>query len=394
MKFCLVTDHLSPHEVPLACRLAERLGEPDFRYVVTETTEPGRKSLGWEVAEHPWCLVIGGSASKAAEAERLIQEADVVLFGNRSHPLIPWRLQRNRLTIYSSERWLKPPAGLLRLASASFLGLLYRYWRWSRRPSFQFLALGEHARADMRLLGLFPGKRSPFGYFVDPSEGGCAPKARAGALKILWVGRMLDWKRVDTLVRAVGVLVAEGRDVRLQLVGQGPEESRLRKLADRVNGRCSSASGGGAQGMEKDGAHPIAFHPPVPIAEVRRLMREADVYVLPSTGREGWGVVLNEAMLEGCAVVAARQTGSGSALVRHGESGLLFSAGSVRGLAEALRRLESDEGLRLRLAQTGQLRVSEEWVPSVAAERLLLFAQALLRGEKVPAWPQGPLGAG
>lgn len=403
MKFCLVTDNLSPHEVPLARQLAKKLGNQSFCYIVKETTEMDRKSLGWDVEEYPWCLVIGGAESKAVVAERWIQEADAVLFGNRNHPLIPWRLKHSKLTLYSSERWLKPPVGFLRLAHFSFFALVLKYWGWSRSEAFHFLALGLHAFSDMDRLGLFPCKKRLFGYFVDPAENSGTPRRRQGPLKILWVGRMLHWKRVDTLIRTIGVLIKEGRDIRLKLVGQGPEEHRLKKLSETINcqqptmgdgqNQQSVVSTGTTKGLKKSCTNtlPITFHPPVPIHEVRKYMREADVYVLPSNGREGWGVVLNEAMLEGCAVIAARQTGSGATLIRQGENGLLFSAGSVRELAASLGRLESDEELRLRLAKAGQESVLREWIPSVAAERLVAFCEACLLNGEPPNWPSGPL---
>ena len=47
MTFCLVTDQLSPHELPLACALAERLGQATFQYVVNTGSDATRRNLGW-----------------------------------------------------------------------------------------------------------------------------------------------------------------------------------------------------------------------------------------------------------------------------------------------------------------------------------------------------------
>ena len=120
-------------------------------------------------------------------------------------------------------------------------------------------------------------------------------------------------------------------------------------------------------------------------------MRQADVYVLPSNGIEGWGVVVNEAMLEGCAVIASRESGSGATLISDGENGLLIPSGSVNALTRALERLEADEALRLRLASAGQAAMLAEWTPSIAAERLLAFCEAKLANRPPPIWPTGPM---
>ncbi len=54
----------------------------------------------------------------------------------------------------------------------------------------------------------------------------------------------------------------------------------------------------------------IKFYPPVPISEVRKLMREHDVYVLASNGYEGWGAVVSEALEEEMKVIGTFESGS------------------------------------------------------------------------------------
>jgi glycosyltransferase involved in cell wall biosynthesis len=120
-------------------------------------------------------------------------------------------------------------------------------------------------------------------------------------------------------------------------------------------------------------------------------MRQADVYVLPSSGTEGWGVVVNEALLEGCAVIASRESGAGATLIRDGENGLLIPSGDIPALTRALERLEADEELRLRLAKAGQANMLAEWTPSIAAERLLAFCEAKIANRPLPIWPSGPM---
>lgn len=72
-----------------------------------------------------------------------------------------------------------------------------------------------------------------------------------------------------------------------------------------------------------------------------------DVFVLPSV-QEPWGLVVNEVMNAGRAVIVSDQVGCGPDLVRNGENGFIFRAGDVAGLAEALTRvLENRETCRL-----------------------------------------------
>ena len=65
-----------------------------------------------------------------------------------------------------------------------------------------------------------------------------------------------------------------------------------------------------------------------------------NVFVLPSF-YEPWGLVINEAMNAGRAVIASDQVGSAYDLIRHGENGFIFKAGDIQELASALKAVLS-----------------------------------------------------
>jgi glycosyltransferase involved in cell wall biosynthesis len=120
-------------------------------------------------------------------------------------------------------------------------------------------------------------------------------------------------------------------------------------------------------------------------------MREHHVYVLPSTGGEGWGMVINEAMGEGCAFVGSDSAGASRTMVRNGENGLLFPQGDVRRLAELLCELSTNHSLRLRLASEGQSTIVTRWSPAIAASRLASVCDSLLSGRKPELFDCGPM---
>ena len=299
------------------------------------------------------------------EARRIIENADVLMCGERDLGLMKKRCAANLMTIYCAERWFKPWMGMLRLLKPSYFKMAWRFVRLLRTSEKMFYyPMGIHAARDMaRLCGLFAGdfrclfrapqldfeqkpggriwlKNEPrntlnarrycldkmrmWGYFVEPSKFDALPVQEAGdtpsVCRVLWVGRLLNWKRVDVIVRAVGEHANLKRvddslpKITLDIYGTGPEEERLKKAA---------AEYGDA----------IRFHPPVPIAEVRRLMREHDVYVLASNAYEGWGAVVSEALEEGMAVIGTYEAGSSATILPDGN---LFHAGDWRRLADIL----------------------------------------------------------
>lgn len=143
---------------------------------------------------------------------------------------------------------------------------------------------------------------------------------------ILFVGRLRYYKGVDVLVRAM----AQVNGARCLIVGNGPEEERIRALvtelglADRVS----------LSGSLLDADLPAIYH-------------AADLFVLPSIHRsESLGIVLLEAMATGLPLIST-ELGTGTSYVnRHGETGLVVSPGDIDALASAINRLLGNEDLR------------------------------------------------
>jgi glycosyltransferase involved in cell wall biosynthesis len=169
-------------------------------------------------------------------------------------------------------------------------------------------------------------------------------------------------------------LQGELQDATLTLVGEGPVRKRLEQLAEKLLP-----------------AESYRFMPPMPVSEIFGLMGKHHIYVLPSNGYEGWGVVVNEAMSMGTAVVASAATGSANSMIRHKINGLLFQPADWRGLSNMLCLLGRDEEMRLQIAREGQRNVVECWSPAVAAKRFLLLSEALLMERPVPLFSDGPM---
>ena len=106
---------------------------------------------------------------------------------------------------------------------------------------------------------------------------------------ILFVGRLQARKRVDYLLRAC----AEIKDVRLIIVGDGPERAALESLAKEIYPRAEFVG-------SKHGA------------EIKTYFEGADLFVLPGTG----GLAVQEAMSHGLPVIVAQGDGTQDDLVR------------------------------------------------------------------------------
>ncbi len=141
---------------------------------------------------------------------------------------------------------------------------------------------------------------------------------------VLSVARLAPEKRLDVLVQAVAA--ATDSRLLLLLAGDGPERTRLERLAQELDVRVVFA---GDTDWEKIVEHYAA----------------ADIFALLSE-REPWAVVVNEAAACGLPLVLSDRIGAAHDLLRDGENGVLVRAGDVDAAARALRDLAADPELR------------------------------------------------
>ena len=183
--------------------------------------------------------------------------------------------------------------------------------------------------------------------------------AHAGRRIVLFVGRLVYYKGVDVLVRAVA-----GVDADLVLIGRGPLEDELRELA---------AAGGIAAR--------VTFLAPQDDDELAAWYHAADVFCLPSVARsEAFGLVQIEAHAAGTPVVSTDLPTGVPFANPDGVTGLIVPPGDVPALAAALNRLLGDDELRARLGGQAQERALREFtVPRMVARTMAVYAEAIER---------------
>ncbi len=187
---------------------------------------------------------------------------------------------------------------------------------------------------------------------VDPSQFAARPfRVNSDPFQILCVGRLVPAKGQHILLRAVTSLAAEGRNVLLRYVGDGPDRASLQAEVARLN--LGSV---------------VRFEGSVNQDRIREFYASADVFALASFA-EGIPVVLMESMAMEVPCVTTWITGIPE-LIRDGVDGLLVAASDEAGLADALRRLQDDPELRQKLGKAGRARILEAYNLPVNVERL------------------------
>lgn len=154
---------------------------------------------------------------------------------------------------------------------------------------------------------------------------------------VLYVGRLVAYKGVSTLIKAMADVQKE-MDAKLVIVGEGEDSKRFERLAEKLNVNAS-------------------FTGRLPKNEVVGWMRRARVLVLPSFSRlEAFGIVLLEAMACSTPVISANIPGP-SEVALHG--GLTFS--DVSELSEKLKEILINDKLATKLGNAGRKAVEEKF---------------------------------
>ena len=363
MKLVFLSNYFNHHQRYLSDALATRC---DYTFLATTPYNEKRLALGWTPEEEP--AYVCHYEADPQKAVRLLEEADVVLTGSAPEKLVQHCIQKNKLVLRYSERPLKKGLELKKF--------LPRFVKWHcQNPPWRkvyMLCASGYTASDYRKFGLFRGKTFRWGYFpkMKAYESGETLLSGKKPGTILWAGRFLDWKHPDDALAVAESLKKRGISFRMKIIGSGEMEDilgqRVQTLSDCV---------------ELTGA--------VPPEQVRECMEEAEIFLFTSDRKEGWGVVLNEAMNSGCAVVANRDIGSAPFLIKDGENGLLYPSGDVETLCNQVETLLSDPALTKKLGSRAYETILESWNPEVAAERLLCLAQSLQEGKR-PPYTQGP----
>lgn len=198
----------------------------------------------------------------------------------------------------------------------------------------------------------------PFG--IEEMRWAVVPPAPDGPPRALFIGRLAAYKGIDVLLRALATVP----ELRLDVVGSGPEGPRLRTLAQAlaVTDR-------------------VRWFGEYPDEDLPRRMAEAHMLVLPSvTTEEMFGLVVLEAMAAARPVVTTAVPSAVREVNVPGVTGLEVPIRDVDALAGALRELAADPARRAAMGTAGRQRVERQFTRRLMAERHLELYQRVMAG--------------
>ncbi|MEI6267754.1 MAG: glycosyltransferase family 4 protein [Methylococcaceae bacterium] len=360
---------ISPHKTDFLTAIAVRLPEVEIICCAEQGLQEERKVLGWTVSN---CNQV-----RTIIAPDITQIEDLV-FENSAHTL----------HIFSGTRYLPTLViGLktVKSCNARFAIMaeprVYDDWKgglrflqswltegWLRKNCAFVLAIGLNGPPWYKSVGYDPKKIFPFAYFVPPPQ---LAEARlntrqkpsdSSIISVGYLGRLVAMKGIFDLVKAVHQL---GKKARLTIVGTGPDEVALKEVCLQYK-------------IEVD------FRGVLPIQWIGEVLEELDVLVLASTSKDGWGVVVSEALMSGTAVVATHCVGA-SLMLDSALFGYKIVPNSPDEIAKAIKQLKANDAFTTQNRLARQLLARAKLSPEAGARYLADIINYQLGGGDKPA---------
>lgn len=246
--------------------------------------------------------------------------------------------------------------------------LLSSLKRWITRKADVLTVVSAAMKRKAMDMGLQDGARItdiPMG--VDTRQTFQPPDDRSQRKGLLFVGRLVDKKGVDYLLRALPGVLARFPAEHLTIIGDGP-------LKQPLKGLCS----------ELGITDQVTFKGAMSNPEIPPFLREAAIAIFPSIvtdagDQEGSPVAIMEALASGCGVIVADYPGAED-MIESGASGLIVSGRDPTAITEAVLSLLDNPDLRRALGNNGRRRVQEHYDWAVISGKFMDVFRQLSKG--------------
>ncbi|WP_396186347.1 glycosyltransferase [Flavobacterium sp.] len=361
-----VSNFLNHHQTPVAEELFKKLGT-SYHFISTEPTPESFLQSGYPNCENIEYNVLSyKSQEDYTNALQLVLKSEIVIIGAHNDSIIKFtqeRIKSGKPLLKYSERWHKEWKSYLFLPYHILNGNIWRNHISLRNKPVYLLCAGAFVSNDCNLIGAYPNKRFKWGYFTSAKElqiENILNDKKNKKTRIVWVGRFIDWKHPELPVKLAYYLKNNGYDFQIDMIGAGELLNNTQALINNLNvADCVNILG------------------TMPNHKVIEEMRQSHIFLFTSDRQEGWGAVLNEAMSNGCTVVASNKIGAVPYLLSEPNTGMIFKSGNIDSLQKKVTVLLTNRELCNDMARNAYRVIRDVWSPENASDNLLELCQAI-----------------
>ena len=259
--------------------------------------------------------------------------------------LLASKITRSKYVLWVEDWFVPKPKSFRTMIRLSLLGLIVKCCLENARA---VVVEGSPQRRRVRNFGVpnekvFQSNHSSLDYSKFKNMNLRQKLNIGNAFVILYLGRIIERKGLDVLIKAFSTIEQERGDAYLVICGDG-----------NFRGSCESIV------KEMQIKH-VIFAGLIQEEEKASFYKTADVFVLPARIvteeeiAEGWGLVINEAMSMGKPVITTDAVGAAEDLVRNGINGYVVKNGEIEELYLALRKMVEDPRLRKTMGENSRI---------------------------------------
>lgn len=360
MKVVFVSNYLNHHQLAVSQEFDQRC---EYHFIATQAIEKERIALGYKDMNrmYDWVVCSFDSDEEYQKSIKLINEADVVIYGSCPFNMIEGRIKSNKLTFCYSERLFKNKK-LIRMFHPKIIKNIYKRCTQYKNKEYYFLAASAYAAGDYNWYGAFKGKAFKWGYFPyiqpfdDDLDNVIDTKSKSNT--ILWCGRFINWKHPEYAIECAKYLKRNNIGFNLKMIGTGPLLDKIKTLVIKNNLQDS-----------------VTILGALPFDQVQSHMKEARLFLFTSDQNEGWGAVLNESMGNACCVIANKKIGSVPYLIKDGQNGLIYS--SKKQFLSQVKMAMNDDELVRNTARQAYDTIHKTWNAKTAVINFLQLCETL-----------------
>lgn len=348
MEIAFYSNFLTHHQVPFCLEMQKRYGD-GFKFISTVKISNERLRLGYKDLDHDYDFVVRAYENKE-EYQRAFDIAinsDIVIMGSTDSDIyIQERLKQDKLIFRYRERIFKEGFIKTWFNKEKRNNIYIKHIKYKNNKNLYMLCASAYGANDFAKLGLYKNKIYKWGYFPQNNKYDIdkliEQKEQNEILEILWAGRFIEWKKPEYVIKIAQRLKNENMKFKIKMLGNGKLFEPIKKLIN-----------------EYDLTKYIELVGAVPSDKVKDYMEKTNIFIFTSGRQEGWGVVLNESLNAGCAVVANKHIGSVPFLIKNKENGLI--AKNFDEFYTNVKLLLNDKDLRTKVSKNAYKTIDEEW---------------------------------
>lgn len=346
---------LGYHQEGLCNAFYNLLGD-DFHFVAYGDLPDYRKEAGFQNLADIYPYVVKAYTSEGkAVADDLLKTSDVAIIGAADNSVIRTCVENGVETFMFSERFFKKGAW------RAFIPTTRKKVRTRAagytQNNFKVLCASSYLPYDLSLCG-WKGKAYKWGYFpelkvYDINELLSKKASDGDTVNILWAARFLELKHPEKALQIAKHLRDKKFNFKLHIIGYGELEESLINEVSKNN-------------LDEF----VSFLGKKTAPEVRCEMENADIFLMTSDYREGWGVVINEALSCGCVVIADEAPGATNYLIENEVNGFTYRE-DISKVFPILEQLITDECFRKKIQKNAYEFMINNASPQVVAKRFV-----------------------